>query len=71
MDGTSRVHSLHFKPGTWFTRVHYTAKEGLAMRPGPRPRLAKGLLAVLREALKACRVITFRYRTQSTRCAGT
>ena len=40
--------------------------EGLAMRPGPRPRLAEGLLALLREALKACRVVTFRYRVQST-----
>ena len=40
--------------------------EGLAMRPGPRPRLAEGLLAILREALKACRVVTFRYRAQST-----
>ena len=40
--------------------------EGLAMRPGPRPRLAEGLLALLREALKACRVVTFRYRAQST-----
>ena len=40
--------------------------EGLAMRPGPRPRLAEGLLSLLREALKACRVVTFRYRAQST-----
>lgn len=35
--------------------------EGLAMRPGPRPRLEPGLLGVLREAIKASRVITFRY----------
>ena len=40
--------------------------EGLAMRPGPKPRLPEGLLALLREALKACRVVTFRYRAQST-----
>ena len=40
--------------------------EGLAMRPGPRPRLPEGLLTLLREALKACRVVTFRYRAQST-----
>ncbi len=35
--------------------------EGLAMRPGPRPKLEPGLLGVLREAIKANRVITFRY----------
>ncbi len=40
--------------------------EGLAARPGPRPRLAEGLLALLREAIKACRVVAFRYRAQST-----
>ncbi len=40
--------------------------EGLATRPGPRPRLAEGLLALLRDAIKACRVVTFCYRSQST-----
>ena len=41
--------------------------EGLAMRPGPRPRLDPGLLALVREAVSASRVIAFRYVAQSTR----
>ena len=40
--------------------------EGLAMRPGPRPRLDPGLLALVREAISASRVIEFRYVAQST-----
>ena len=35
--------------------------EGLAMRPGPRPRLEPGLLMTLRDAIKGGRVIDFRY----------
>ena len=45
------------------TLVH---AEGLAMRPGPRPRLGPGLLALVREAIAASRVIAFRYVAQST-----
>ena len=41
--------------------------EGLAMRPGPRERLDQGLLALLREAITACRVVEFRYFAQLTR----
>ena len=41
--------------------------EGLAMRPGPRQRLDRGLLALMREAIAACRVVEFRYLSQSTR----
>ena len=41
--------------------------EGLAMRPGPRQRLDRGLLALLREAITTCRVVEFRYFAQSTR----
>ena len=41
--------------------------EGLAMRPGPRPRLDTGLLSLLREAITTCRVVEFRYFAQSTR----
>ena len=41
--------------------------EGLAMRPGPRPRLGIGLLSLLREAITTCRVVEFRYFAQSTR----
>ncbi len=41
--------------------------EGLAMRPGPRPRLDPGLLALVREAISASRVMEFRYVAQSTR----
>ena len=40
--------------------------EGLAMRPGPRPRLDPGLLALVREAISASRMIEFRYVAQST-----
>ena len=40
--------------------------EGLAMRPGPRPRMDPGLLGLLRDAIKSGRVVAFDYRTQST-----
>ena len=38
-----------------------TEAEGLAMRPGPRPRLDEGLLATLRDAIKVRRVVAFDY----------
>ncbi len=41
--------------------------EGLAMRPGPRQRLDRDLLTLMREAIAACRVVEFRYLSQSTR----
>ena len=41
--------------------------EGLAMRPGPRPRLDAGLVSLLREAITTCRMVEFRYFAQSTR----
>ena len=41
--------------------------EGLAMRPGPKPRLDTGLVSLLREAITTCRVVEFRYFAQSTR----
>ena len=40
--------------------------EGLAMRPGPRPRLDRDLLARLREAITTCRIVEVRYLSQST-----
>ena len=40
--------------------------EGLAMRPGPRQHLEKGLLSVLRVAIKARRTMEFEYISQST-----
>ena len=40
--------------------------EGLAMRPGPRPRLEPGLLATLRGAIKGGRWLTFRYVSRMT-----
>ena len=40
--------------------------EGLAMRAGPRPRLDRGLLALLREAITTCRIVEVRYLAQST-----
>ena len=41
--------------------------EGLAMRAEPKPRLDRGLLALLREAITTRRVVDFHYRAQSTR----
>ena len=40
--------------------------EGLAMRPGPRPRLDDGLLALLRDAIKSGRVVAFDYLARAT-----
>ena len=40
--------------------------EGLAMRPGPRPRLDGGLLALLRDAIKGGRVVAFDYVARAT-----
>lgn len=40
--------------------------EGLAMRPGPRPRLDRDLLATLREAITACRIVELRYLSRTT-----
>ena len=40
--------------------------EGLAMRPGPRPRLDDGLLALLRDAIKNGRVVAFDYVARAT-----
>ena len=39
--------------------------EGLAMRPGPRPRLEPGVLSLLRDAIKARREVEFDYFSQS------
>ena len=43
-----------------------TEAEGLAMRPGPRPRLEDDLLAVLRQAVKTARVVAFDYASRAT-----
>ena len=43
-----------------------TEAEGLAMRPGPRPRLDEGLLALLRHAITVRRVVRFDYATRAT-----
>lgn len=43
-----------------------TVAEGLAMRPGPRPRLEPALLAAVREAIKGGRVLAFRYLSRMT-----
>ena len=40
--------------------------EGLAMRPGPRPRLDDGLLTLLRDAIKSGRVVEFDYLSRAT-----
>ena len=43
-----------------------TEAEGLAMRPGPRPRLDDGLLALLREAITVRQVVAFDYAPRAT-----
>ena len=44
--------------------------EGLAMRPGPRQQLDRGLLDSLREAIATRRIVELGYRSQSTgRCS--
>ena len=43
-----------------------TKAEGLAMRPGPRPRLDDGLLALLREAITIRHVVAFDYAPRAT-----
>ncbi|UKJ75407.1 helix-turn-helix transcriptional regulator [Azospirillum brasilense] len=40
--------------------------EGMALRPGPRPAIAPGVLATLREAIVGCRVVDVRYRAHQT-----
>ncbi len=40
--------------------------EGLAMRPGPRPRIAMGIVDGLRDAIKACRKVHLGYRNRKT-----
>ncbi len=40
--------------------------EGLAMRPGPRPRIDTALVGQLRTAIKACRKVTIRYYNRNT-----
>ena len=43
-----------------------TMAEGLAMRPGPRPRMEPGLLKSLRDAIMGGRVIAFRYLSRTS-----
>lgn len=38
--------------------------EGIAMRPGPRPKIDVELVAVLRQAILACREVRIRYRSR-------
>lgn len=40
--------------------------EGLAMRPGPRPRISMAATESLREAVKACRVVRIRYLSRGS-----
>jgi predicted DNA-binding transcriptional regulator YafY len=41
--------------------------ENLAMRPGPKPKTRTFVLEELRDAVKACRVVTIQHRTRKTR----
>jgi predicted DNA-binding transcriptional regulator YafY len=41
--------------------------EGLAMRPGPRPRIKVLVIEDLRQAIKACRKVKISYRNRKTR----
>jgi len=43
-----------------------TEAEGLAARPGPRPRLAPGVIETLREAIPACRCVKLHTRCPRT-----
>lgn len=45
--------------------------EGLALRPGPRPRVANVVMRELREAVKGCEVVRLHYRARSTGLLGT
>ena len=40
--------------------------EGLAMRPGPRPRVASTVMREMREAVKGCEPVRLRYRARTT-----
>jgi len=44
--------------------------EGIAMRPGPRPRADSVVVNQLREAIKACRQVVLQYRNRSTKRLG-
>ncbi len=44
--------------------------EGLAMRPGPRPRLSPLILETLRTAIKACHKVRLHHRSRKTRRLG-
>lgn len=41
--------------------------EGLAMRPGPKPRIDLSVVGELREAIKACRKVRIQYRNRKTK----
>ncbi|MBW7850946.1 MAG: WYL domain-containing protein [Rhodospirillales bacterium] len=41
--------------------------EGLAFRPGPRPAIDLDVVEALREAIKACRQVSFQYRKRGAR----
>ena len=43
-----------------------TEAEGLAVRPGPQPRVAPGVIETLREAITACRCAKLYYRCSRT-----
>ena len=43
--------------------------EGLATRPGPRPKIALDHLHTLREAIKACRIVELQYRPKNKKIA--
>lgn len=43
--------------------------EGLATRPGPRPKIVLEHMNVLREAIKACRVVDLQYRPKGKKTA--
>ena len=44
--------------------------EGLAMRPGPRPRIRAHVVKDLRQAIKACRKVVLHHRNRVTRRLG-
>ncbi len=42
-----------------------TEAEGIAFRPGPRPRISAQVIETLRTAIKSCRKVTFDYQARS------
>ncbi len=70
LNGLARKLTVLMKPGVR-SRVAPDLEalieaEGLAMRPGPRPRISMAATEALREAIKACRVVRIQYTSRGS-----